>query len=82
VYVSSSLSGRVIRVAPVNILSAMASCLKINLPYSVIWNAADTVDKDLGYRLFAVRGRQGNVDWAWNKLGTRHEHDGHALLVL
>jgi hypothetical protein len=46
----------------VSILTVMASCLEIKLPYSVIWNAADTVDKGLGYRLFAVRGRQGNVD--------------------
>lgn len=79
------LSERAIRVAPANILIVMALQLEINLPYAVIWNAADTVIKGSHPpALFVGRGRQGNVHLScallprtWNNLGPRH---GRALL--
>jgi hypothetical protein len=59
----SVLSGRAIRVAPASIRIAMALQLRIlNLPYAVIWNATDTVVIKSHRRLFAGRGRQGNVN--------------------
>lgn len=81
-----ALSALAIRVAPANILIAMALQLKINLPYAVIWNAADTVIKGSHpAALFVGRGRQGNVYLScallprtWNNLGPRH---GRALLT-
>ena len=64
VYAASFLSGRAIRVAPASTLIAMAliAAANINLPYAVIWNAADTVVIKSHRRLFAGRGRQGNVN--------------------
>ena len=80
------LSGRVIRVAPASILIAMALQLGINLPYAVIWNAANTFIKGSHQSaLFVGRGLQGNVYLScallprtWNNLGFCH---GHALPI-